>query len=206
MQDRRESRSTLGDYKSATADYDKAVSLGLNSATIGRADLEYQQKDYSAARADFRKAISLYNAQLQKEQNDAYALDGLVWLLATSPDSSFRDRAKVVSRLRQLSNWQEKNTLDTIAATYAENGQFAPAVTWQQKALGSPSSQRHARAPRPLQAPSAIPRGIDFLVGGRRFHDHAGEARRLMAVGHRHRQCHHVGAGGRVCVEYLHRR
>ncbi len=66
------------------------------------------------------------------------ALNGWAWLLATCPDEKFRAGRKAVELARQAcvqTDWQSGGVLDTLAAAYAEAGQFTDAVRTQEQAL-----------------------------------------------------------------------
>ena len=55
------------------------------------------------------------------------AADTLAWMLATSPYSEMRNGAEAVryaGHAASLANRQDPELLDTLAAAYAENGDF----------------------------------------------------------------------------------
>jgi len=61
----------------------------------------------------------------------------LAWLWATCPEERFRDGKKAVefaTRSCELTKWKDANMLRTLAATYANVGEFDKAVEWQEKA------------------------------------------------------------------------
>ena len=60
----------------------------------------------------------------------------LAWLLATCPDARHRDGKKAVefaARHCLFVTGGTPNHLNTLAAAYAEGGDFAKAVEWQEK-------------------------------------------------------------------------
>jgi hypothetical protein len=72
------------------------------------------------------------------DQNLTSALNNLAWLLATSPDSSLRDGPNAVALAEKAvaaSNRKVSWNLGTLAAAYAEIGQFEKAVSTQREAI-----------------------------------------------------------------------
>jgi len=66
------------------------------------------------------------------------AYDNLAWLRATCPDQHGRDGKGAVesaTKACELSAWRNPNHLATLAAAYAEAGDFANAVKWEQQAI-----------------------------------------------------------------------
>ncbi len=70
--------------------------------------------------------------------DDDHVLNNLAWLLATSPDAKLRnaDRAiKLAKKACELTDYEQSHVLSTLAAGYAEKGDFATAVKWSKKAV-----------------------------------------------------------------------
>jgi tetratricopeptide (TPR) repeat protein len=70
--------------------------------------------------------------------NSPRMLDELAWLLATYPDSRSRDGAEAVrlaERACDLTDRKIPALLDTLAAAYAEAGDFARAISAAEEAL-----------------------------------------------------------------------
>jgi hypothetical protein len=87
--------------------------------------------DYVRSWTDYDELIRLYP--------DLYwAHERKAWILATSPDATYRDGRRAVAaatRASELTNWKDGRVLSTLAAAYAEIGDFANAVRWQDRAL-----------------------------------------------------------------------
>ena len=77
------------------------------------------------------EAIQHYEKALAISPQSVSALTNQAWLLATCSDASFRNGTKAVElarRANQLSSGSNTLVLRTLAAAYAENGQFGKAV------------------------------------------------------------------------------
>ena len=65
-------------------------------------------------------------------------MNNLAWFLATCNDPAIRDGASAINLAEKAvaaTNRKEPNYLDTLAAAWAEAGQFAKAVTIQKEAM-----------------------------------------------------------------------
>ena len=85
----------------------------------------------AAAIAEFQKVLEL-------DPNHVTAQNNLAWMLATCPDASLRNGPKAVElaqRAVQLSAGMSPQILDTLAAAYAEAGQFPEAIKTARQAL-----------------------------------------------------------------------
>ena len=83
------------------------------------------------------EALAHWRDGLQLQPNDPPALRRVAWVLATSPDAAIRDGAEAVAfavRALELSGGKDAQVLDTLAAAYAEKGQFADAALTARRA------------------------------------------------------------------------
>jgi spermidine synthase len=84
------------------------------------------------------EAIVHYQTALQIKPDYAKAQNNLAWLLATSPQASLRNGNKAVAlaqRANQLAGGRNPIFLRTLAAAYAEAGQFGDAMRSVQGAI-----------------------------------------------------------------------
>jgi tetratricopeptide (TPR) repeat protein len=68
----------------------------------------------------------------------ARALSCRAWFFATCPNSSFRNSKQAVEDAKiacKLTNWHDEIAIDSLAAAYAESGDFDSAVRYAEHAL-----------------------------------------------------------------------
>ncbi|MDW8310959.1 MAG: tetratricopeptide repeat protein, partial [Verrucomicrobiales bacterium] len=122
-----------GRLDEAAAHLQRAIALGAPAAFLHRA-----VADAFAAQKNHTRAIAHYRAALAAQPDFADALNNLAWLLATCSEASCRNGAEAVrlaERAVELTRRSDPHTLGTLAAAYAETGQFERAVATVRAAL-----------------------------------------------------------------------
>jgi len=96
-----------------------------------RADANLNMGKHAEAIADFEKAIGL-------KPDDESLLNNYAWVLATSPDDKLRDGAKALkmaTKAAKATKYETPHILSTLAAAYAETGDFDNAAKWSKQAV-----------------------------------------------------------------------
>ncbi len=122
-----------GDVNGAIIQYQRALQINPDSleAHINLGDILLQQNNMDEAIAHFQKA-------LQINPNNAEVQNNLAWVLATCPQAALRNGNKAVElaqRANQLTGNGNPVVLGTLAAAYAETGQFPKVLETAQRAL-----------------------------------------------------------------------
>ena len=120
------------EYDKAIANYNEVIRLDPKNvyAYENRGSCWFQQREYD-------KAITDYNEAIRVEPQHAWTYGDLALLLATSADEKYRDGKKAVesaTRACELSEWKEAHHVATLAAAYAEAGEFERAIQYQDRA------------------------------------------------------------------------
>jgi len=154
-----------GDYDRAIADYNKEIELNPKDADVyvSRAVAWENKRDYDRAIADYSKAIEVapqfayayfrrgrawknkgdydravadYNKGIEVDPRDYNAFNSLAWLLATCPESRYRNGVRAIQlATRAVELLDAANNIGTLAAAYAEAGRFQEAIKTQERAI-----------------------------------------------------------------------
>lgn len=117
----------------------------------------------------FPESLLDYEQALRLDPDQSEILDRAAWLLATCPDSRYRDGKRAVTLARKachLTNWSNATHLDSLAAACAEIGDFSNAIKWQTKATELQSSDPTLRERLRLYLSRRPYRANDELVRG----------------------------------------
>lgn len=91
--------------------------------------------EHQAAINDYETALKV---GLDTPQERSGLLNNLAWVLSTSPQDDLRDgprAVKLATEAAELTDNQEAHVLSTLAAAYAEVGDFEQAVRWSEKSV-----------------------------------------------------------------------
>jgi tetratricopeptide (TPR) repeat protein/predicted RNA-binding Zn-ribbon protein involved in translation (DUF1610 family) len=110
-------------------------------------DARYWLAALLAEQGHHKEAIAEYRQVLTQSPDNISTLNNLAYLLATDPDESLRNGKEAVelaSRAWNLSAHRDPSILDTLAAAYAESGQFPQAVTAAKNAVAMAVANRNS--------------------------------------------------------------
>jgi tetratricopeptide (TPR) repeat protein len=151
-----------GEPERAIKDWSEAIRVEPTNghAYHNRATAYYLRGEYKKAIPDYQQTIALL---------PALGLNGLAWVLATCPDASLRDGRQAVEHAKKscdLSNWNDWRYIDTLAAAYAEIGDFERAIGYVKQAMNAPGMTEPERA--------ELREHLDFFTKGRPYREGPG--------------------------------
>jgi TPR repeat protein len=118
----------------------KAVELMEKAAATGdpraQVNLGWLYEQGKGVVKDYQKAVALFRVAVAQDYPNAF--DEFAWFLATCPDGSQRNGKEAVSyatKACEITQWKDANFIGTLAAAYAEIGNFSKAINYAQQSL-----------------------------------------------------------------------
>jgi tetratricopeptide (TPR) repeat protein len=137
-----------GERDEAIRDCDECLRINprMAEAYCVRGAALARKRHYDKALADYAEANRLDATLVQAHNNAA-------WILATCADDRLRNGRQAVEHATEacrLTGWKEAGYIDTLAASYAEAGDFLSAIRYEEQAIGMAESnaQKQSRGSR----------------------------------------------------------
>jgi tetratricopeptide (TPR) repeat protein len=136
----------LGKFDEAISNWSEGLRLNPNDANaLAMRGFCYNNKE------QFNEALKDYYKAIQIDPKNDSAWNNLGWQRATCPIASMRNGKEAVeaaTKACDLSNWKKWTRVDTLAAAFAEAGDFQQAVKYQKQAL---NMYKHDKAREAMQ-------------------------------------------------------
>jgi protein O-mannosyl-transferase len=121
-----------GRLDEAIDEWEKTLSIQPQDA-----DAHITLGDALLRKGDTSGAIAHYNKALEIAPDSISTLNNLAWVFSTCPDASLRNGARAIElaqKAGQLAGGKDGTLMRTLAAAYAETGQFTDAIETAQRA------------------------------------------------------------------------
>ncbi|HWB09944.1 MAG TPA: tetratricopeptide repeat protein [Pirellulales bacterium] len=129
----------LGLLYSAQHKSGKAIDAYSAAIKINPREFAYQVRADTYLNHGMQKeAIDDYEQALKIAPANSGVLNNLAWVLATSPEAELRDGNRALElamKACEVTNYKQAHILSTLAAAYAEKGDFATARKWSAQSV-----------------------------------------------------------------------
>lgn len=135
----------LSEHAKAISDFTHAMRFDPDGveARYERAISRVNLGDMDGAKRDLEFCFTFFPDQIRPVA--PLILNNMAWALATSAQDALRDGEKAVAwatRACELSDWKQPMYMDTLAAAYAEVGEYERAVATVERAMELPEFER----------------------------------------------------------------
>ncbi|MDD4275275.1 MAG: tetratricopeptide repeat protein [Desulfobacter postgatei] len=132
-----------GDLDKALSDHIKAAELASDNHAKAWTNFvvgsTYKKKEnFKLADKYFAISLEFWASEKNDGRDKARSFNGIAWFYATCKNKAYRDAQKAIKYATEacvLKDWNEPAYIDTLAAAYAEAGNYTDAVRMQEKAI-----------------------------------------------------------------------